>query len=87
MSKAPKVAGSNRSTEFLSSSPDLLKFRVEKSAPVHGTNAACISPARFMSHHSHEGRSMQNDARDRETLHADDIDTLAALWQDLGGSD
>jgi|GEM_PF-5958184 len=30
---------------------------------------------------------MQNDARDRETLHADDIDTLAALWQDLGGSD
>ena len=30
---------------------------------------------------------MQNDARDRETLHADDTDTLAALWQDLGGSD
>lgn len=30
---------------------------------------------------------MQNDAADREILHAiDDID-IAALWQDTGGSD
>lgn len=29
---------------------------------------------------------MQNDAADREILHAD-ADDLAALWQDLGGSD
>lgn len=30
---------------------------------------------------------MQNDAADREILHADDADNLAALWQDTGGSD
>ncbi len=36
---------------------------------------------------SHEGIRMQNDASDRETLHAEDADKLAALWQDIGGSD
>ncbi len=33
---------------------------------------------------------MQNDAADREILHADDtddLDDLIALWQDTGGSD
>jgi len=30
---------------------------------------------------------MQTTAADRENLHADDVDDLAELWQDIGGSD